>query len=258
MKTYLDLLRLSFDLRRQPSLKPSPTTNALFGRLVSTVMRAPGQPILGGLGLAWRLRKLSAEGEAALETHWAKRILEATDPRKELDAFPYGINYRDLVEMELGLLPLQRVRTILFIGGGPLPMTPLLLAERGFDVTIIDSDPEACHLSRDVIRSLGLESHMRVVQADALQVDPAGFDVVMLAALVGGSGHEKCLLIDALLERMDRESLLLARSARGWKTLLYPPVPETPIRAGEAYACAHPTGDVINSAVVFRPRPAAV
>ena len=258
MKTYFDLLLLSHDLRRQPSLKPSPLTNALFGRLVSTILRAPGHPMFGGFGLAWRLRKLSSEGESALETDWANRILEAADPRKEFDAFPYMQNYRDLVEMELGLLPLHRLRTILFIGGGPLPMTPLLLAERGYNVTIIDRDDEACRLSREVVRALGLEPRIRIIREDAFRADPGGFDLVMLAALVGDSGHEKRLLINVLLERMGQESLLLARSARGWKALLYPPVPEAPIRAGETYACAHPTGNVINSAVVFRPRPGAV
>lgn len=255
MKTWTRVAATCAALEREPSLAPNPHLNGLFSDLVRTIVSAKGSPWFGAFGFATRLRRLCARGESELEHAWAHRIAASRRPDIELERFPYTENYRRLCEIELDLIKRSgRIRPcrVLFVGSGPLPLSAMILARRGVRVTAVDLDHAACEASRRLVARLGLSDRIEILRQDARAIDPSGYDVVLLAALVGATAREKRVLVNAMLRRMDSGGLLLARSARGWRTLLYPPVPERAITEGELRAVHHPTDDVINSALVFR------
>jgi nicotianamine synthase len=241
---------------RAGDLRPSPEVDAVFGALVALVLTTP--PGVAGEALADpavrrcrdRLVALAARGEHELELAWARRIAAGGD----LGGFPYLDHYRRLVDAEVAALvrhgcgPGARV---LFVGAGPLPLSPLLLAGRGLAVDALDRDAGAVVAARAVASTVVPAP----VVAEGDLFDRPGldrYDAVVLAALVGLGAGEKRRCLDHLAAALRPGALVLARSARGLRTLLYPEV-ELPPGGGLApLDVVHPAPPVINSIVVAR------
>jgi nicotianamine synthase len=256
--------RVQRDLSRQPHLRPCPEVDALFGELVGLVASVPpGTGLAGCCGQHGpALRRLCAEGETQLELEWAQRIATAADPRACLAGFPYLDNYRRLARLELDTLarvaPASAVQTperIVFLGAGPLPLSALLVADAlGVVVDAVDCDPVALDAGRRVAQALGGYDGVRFIQGDALTMDVADYDLVMVAALVGTTRLAKQAVLRRLAGDMCPGSLLLARSARAARTLLYPPIEPDHLAGFAVHAVVHPIDDVINSVVVATAR----
>jgi nicotianamine synthase len=255
--------RVERDLARRPHLRPCPEVDALFGELVGLVASVPPGSGLPGCCRQHgpSLRRLCAEGETQLELEWAARITAAADPRSCLAGFPYLDNYRRLARLELDTLarvapaaaPPARVA---FLGAGPLPLSALLVAEAlGTSVAVdaVDCDPAALDAGQRVSAALGWEG-VRFLGGDALTLDVADYDLVMVAALVGATPSAKEVVLQRLAGAMRPGSLLLARSARAARTLLYPPIEPGQLAGFAVHAVVHPVDDVINSVVVATAR----
>lgn len=248
-------------LAAQPDLRPAPVVTSLFERLVSLVVDAPDEMSSAVLddprirSIAGDLRRLSAVGEAALERSWSMHIAGSDRPRQELGRFPYADNYRRLVRLELDALAaagLPRPRSIAFLGAGPLPLTAFhLAAELDLPVHSVDRDPAAVEAARACARAVGA-AELRFELADATTVELGQYDVVVLAALVGETPEHKTAILARLTRAMRPGAVLLARSARGLRTLLYPEVPASALAGFEVVTVVHPTNDVVNSVVVAR------
>jgi nicotianamine synthase len=261
--------RVERDLARRPDLRPCPEVDALFGELVGLVASVPPGSGLPGCCRQHgpSLRRLCAEGETQLELEWAARITAATDPRACLAGFPYLDNYRRLARLELDTL--ARVAPsvaagppakVVFLGAGPLPLSALLVAEAlGTSVAVdaVDCDPVALDAGRRVAEALRWEG-VRFLPGDALTLDVSDYDLVMVAALVGATPAAKEVVLGRLAGAMRPGSLLLARSARAARTLLYPPIEPGQLAGFAVHAVVHPVDDVINSVVVATARGTAV
>ncbi|NEE02945.1 nicotianamine synthase family protein [Phytoactinopolyspora halotolerans] len=251
-----------------PDLTPGPHVDGLFGRLVQLVLNTPEPVALSVLedpavrASTPHLRRLCARGETELERRWAERICRSADPQGELHRFPYLDNYRRLIRMEAAALDHawfraaradQRApRTVAFVGSGPLPLSSFFLADH-LEVPVhnIDRDADVVAGSRMLAEALG-RTDVRFRHADAASVDLRGYDVVVLAALVGETAADKDALLCHLATAMDPGALLLLRSARGMRTLLYPEVTPSASAGFEVLATVHPDDEVINSAIVLR------
>ncbi|MFC8797071.1 nicotianamine synthase family protein [Promicromonospora sp. NPDC057138] len=259
------IVHLIDQLATLPHLRPDPRTNALFGDLVQAVLAAPDRQadaVLTHPEVSSRraaVRELSARGETALEHAWAERICSAPDPRAALAAFPYLDNYDRLTALEVHVLThssgARSGRTptsVAVLGCGPLPLSTLGYADAlGCPVVGLDRDPAAVALARRVAARVGTAG-VRFEQADAANVALAGYDAVVLAALVGETPSAKAAILDRIAGAMRPGAMLLARSARGLRTLLYPPVDLSAMTGFEVLEVVHPTDDVINSVVVAR------
>ncbi|WP_157987381.1 nicotianamine synthase family protein [Jiangella endophytica] len=249
------------DLAARDDLRPGPEVDGLFGRLVRLVLTAPAETVpavlndVGVQQLAPRLRALCAQGEGELEHAWAKRIVAGCPPREELARFPYFGNYRQLSRMEIGILASalpRRVRSVAFVGSGPLPLSSLYLAgELDASLDNYDRDPVALTAGARVAGALGY-GELGFHEADVLDADLSGYDVVVLAALVGDTLEAKRRILGHLAGTMRPGAVLLARSARGLRTLLYPPIDRTALDGFEPLTEVHPVNDVINSAILAR------
>lgn len=253
---YAELLGLS-------SLRPGPRVDALFGRLVRFVLDADKDEPLVLQDPAVRavvpaLRELCGRAEGELELAWADRIAASHAPRDELALFPYFGNYQQLCRMEVGVLASAlggRARTLAFAGAGALPLSSLLFAgELGVAVDNLDRDAAALQAGARVAGALGYH-HLGFQQVDVADADLSGYDVVVLAALAGSTPAAKRRILARLASSMAPGALLLARSARGLRTLLYPAIELDMLGGFELLTVVHPVNDVINSAVLLRARP---
>ena len=254
------------ELAACPDLQPGPVVDDAFRRLVRLAVETPDDEAAALLShVAVRdvvddLRALCYEGEHQLEVTWAARIAESATPEDELDRFPFVTNYRLLHEMEHEAVArladgstYAGAGRVAFIGSGPLPLTAFLLAGTGARVDNLDRDAGALTASRRVADALGV-SGLAFVHADATAPGTAldGYDLVVLAALVGRTPAEKARVIARLAEAMAPGSILLVRSARGLRTLLYPAVGPGALAGFDVLGTVHPTGEVINSVIVAR------
>ncbi|TCP55028.1 nicotianamine synthase [Tamaricihabitans halophyticus] len=253
-------------------LRPSPTTDAAFGRLVELCVRAGERDAREVLAdprsaeLVPALRAVSARGETLLEHHWAERVLAADDAWTALRQFPYLDNYRELVRMELAAaeaVGFGMPKSVVILGAGPLPLTGLVLAhEHGIRVVHVDHNTRACASGAELAATLGLSDRVSTVVADASEA--AGLaelreaDLVVLAALVGMDGAAKRPVLAALSRNMRADARLLVRSAHRLRTVLYPAVAADDLLGFRPLLEMHPWGEVVNSVLLARPEPVAV
>jgi nicotianamine synthase len=247
------------ELSRVPSLRPSPGINELFARLVDAALaRTPCPHGLSPDEVA-RLQALCGAGEYELERFWAEAIRNAGDPHAALKRFPYFHNYVTLANLEwssLAACSRHRTHSVLFCGGGPLPLTAILLAlEHGVRSTVIDAGREAVALSRRVVAALGLDRMLAIVHADArtyrLYRD---YNTVFVAALAGADDCSKREIFKRIRLATSGDTHVMARSSWGNRALLYRPLPEAIYRELVPVAEVRPDTDVVNSIVIFRSR----
>lgn len=276
-----EVIGLHAVLAAQGPLTPSPMVDRLFTRLVRiccTTAQDTAAAVLSDariLALADGIRRLCADGEAALEQFWAARALAAANASTELSAFPYLDNYRHLVRLEVHALAGVGVRLgpqtrVCLVGGGPLPLTALELHRRtGARVTVVDRDPDAVRAAAELLARLsdedgslgGHAGAVGVVRADArtgegLAAAVAGCDVVVLAALVGLDRQAKADVLGRLASVLGSGAHVVVRTADGLRTLLYPQVDVADVRSAGFVpeVLLHPLGEVINSILVARRR----
>jgi len=208
-----------------------------------------------------------------------------TDPIPSLlTAFPYHQNYTDLTQLEVSSLSpylASAPRSIAFIGSGPLPLTSICLQSHYPTAHIlnIDRDTHALQTSQELCESVGCGARMGYASDDVSTLLEGGpdwksFDLVFLAALVGMNSSSKISILASLASKLTPGTLVVARSARGVRTVLYPvrgvlvhhaarrayangikvlELGEDLQNAGyQVLAEVHPWTEVVNSIVVLR------
>ena len=150
-------------------------------------------------------------------------------------SFPYYGNYVDLTRLELQTLlavgPSRPVCKYAFIGSGPLPLTSLCILEDsksqpGQRVTCcnIDKDAEALCLASRLSHKLGYsdkEVDFRCADVSKDPIDLGQFDIVYLAALVGGCDQGKHRILAGVVRQMKAGAMLVLRSSHSLRRLLY-------------------------------------
>jgi nicotianamine synthase len=178
-----------------------------------------------------------------IETNILITLTGAPPMEDVLSQFPYHQNYIDLSRLEASLLsaflsPQSTITkpsplNIAFIGSGPLPLTSIHMLSHFPTANIhnIDRDAHALQQSVSLCQRLGscYTSRMTFVCEDATtaasegtQTQWAEFDVVFLAALVGMTNAEKTNILGRLVGTLRSGCLVLCRSAKGMRGLLYP------------------------------------
>jgi nicotianamine synthase len=250
-------------LNQLPSLEPGPVVNGLFTDLVTLSEYRRGQDsdrVLSDprvVAVTTQLRHLCATGEFLLERSWAHRVVGAADPDAELAAFPYLGNYQELTTLEMHALAgvgldVTQIRRVCFLGGGPLPLSAMLMSRNlSAVVDVVDVNREANRLAGQVAERVSRSDQLHFHHADAADFDGvADSDVVVLAALVGLDRIVKHRVLEALSQRMRTGSMLVVRSSDGLRTLLYPPLELSDLHDWRPLAVVHPLNTVVNSVVV--------
>ncbi|KAF7884920.1 hypothetical protein EAF00_010738 [Botryotinia globosa] len=240
------------------------------------------------------LREICSTAEACMESHWAKAISNTEsyeDAHRILSTFPYDKNYEDLTRFELAAISstgftLSSSTNIAFIGSGPMPLTSLCILsalssnhmtfnitptssdssifptpQYPTTITNIDSNALANTQAQALCKSLGglPSTGMKFITslAGSNDLDLSSYEIVWLAALVGGTQEDKESILQNVVGKMRKGSLLVMRGAWGLRSVLYCDFDvTTPAVTEYLDVCVRmdPFGDVVNSVIVGRVR----
>ncbi|GAB6054749.1 nicotianamine synthase family protein [Methanobacterium movens] len=195
------------------------------------------------------IRKFYVYLGTRLETDMAQKILSSSNPWKTLKSFHFYERYLGLLKNENQLVKFTPEEKVVFIGGGPLPLTLILLNQlyktRGISIEII---PEVARLSREVLKKLGRESHIEVVEGDENSLKNREYKVIMVAALA----EPKERVFANLWDMVDTRTPVIYRTYTGMRAILYSPVTERATRGFHKEVMILPTGKVNNTSVLIR------
>lgn len=236
------------------SLKPSRETNRAFSELVRFCEH--NNPVSLEPYQVEKLRELSSIAEYEMEAFWAKKIIASKDPQKELEKFWYYKNYEQLVELEYSSITCvcKDVKNFLFIGGGPLPLTAILLCKKyGLTCTVLEKDLESYAMSVALLQVLGLSDGVQVLHIDAEDYTKySTFSLIYLAAMVGQDEVSKNKIISLIHHKIKKGKLLLCRSSHGTRKLLYVPIAKDLFKEIRPVLEVRPYNSIINSFFILQ------
>ncbi|MGG4146653.1 methyltransferase domain-containing protein [Paenibacillus algorifonticola] len=162
------------------------------------------------------LRKMSSLCVAIMEKYRALKLLDG-----KVDNTDYFKNIESCIEQEFGSFQVTADSTVLLVGSGSFPMTPLFIAKRtGAQVIGIDIDEEAIELGRKVIHKLGSELNIRLEKAFVEQLDVIK-DVTHI--IFSSTVSNKYELLDQLYELTNEQVVVAMRYGDQLKSLFnYP------------------------------------
>ncbi len=238
------------------TLSPTPRTNQAFSNLVAFCLTADEKDITLQPSDIAALQKLSSLAESEMETYWTKRIIASKNPKEELLNFWYYTNYTALTDLEYthAFLVRKKLNKILFVGGGSLPLTSILLCQKyNLTCTILEKDQTSSQLAVQLIIALGLGTRISVETIDATDYKNYGdFDLICLAALVGDTSTAKDNIIATIYNNVKQGTLLLCRHSHGAKKLLYPTISNTTIEKMKPILEVKSSDSIINSFFILQ------
>lgn len=241
-------------------LNPSQEVNEALSSLVESVVSLGGPEnieehiqMLNQISTEERihLQKLCAKAESLLEKFWAEKMLIED---ASITDFPYFGNYLELVQREMHILNLtdaQKESGFTFIGGGAIPFTPIILAQKyGIRSIVVDIDTTAIELSKRLVQKLNLEDQIEIIEADGAHFNGyTNSGVIFVAALAGVDQQTKAAIFKSIWSQVSSDQILITRSSWGARQLLYPTV--NTIAGFRKISEYHPDDYVINSVLVF-------
>ena len=225
---------------------PNPSVNEAFSELVKYSLNDKNEIHLTEAEVL-DLQNICSNAEEELELHFANSILSA---ERKLEDFLYYVNYYEQVNLEMSSINKINpyIKNILFVGGGALPMTAMLLSSKfGFNCDVIEKNENYAKISKDLIDKLSIEN-VNIINTEALDYEGyANHDLVIVSALAGSDIMKKEELINHI---SSQTSLVLARYATGNKVLLYPDLNKSIIN--NIASTVNPIGNIINSALIIK------
>ena len=250
-----NIVRLYNELATLDDLSPSLMVDRYFSDLVHSALLISKVSL--PVELVSNIQRLCSRGEFALEKYWSMRVTASNNPWEVLRCFPYYKNYEQLTDLEYQTLTScdnHKKHRILFCGGGPLPLTAIILsAKYGEQVTIMDNNPTAVSLASNLLRVLGLETCITVILDDATTYESyAEFNTVFMAAMAGSTNLEKKTVFTNLQKQIQPDTHILARSSWAGRTLLYEPVSDDILNLFNLQAEMYPAAPIVNSILVLK------
>jgi hypothetical protein len=196
-----------------------------------------------------------SEAESALERFWSQRFRNRkTLHVRDLRKFLYWRNYERLLGMELKALAAiwrskaQKHGEIVFVGGGPLPLSAIVLHMRtGKPVLCVDADAEASECAGKLLAKLSL-SQVSAVHKDGMDFDYGGASAIFIASLT----NRKMDVAKRIVETC-KEPVVAIRTVDGIRALLYCPADVAALKAAGLFLAGQtePDAETINSTLFF-------
>jgi len=195
------------------------------------------------------IRKFYVAAGINLEMQNALDILTAEEPWVKLESFHFYDRYAILVRNERRLASFSAGNRVVFVGGGPLPLTLMLLNKfygvRGISVEIVS---EMAKLSERVLDKLEFSPEIEVVCGDETALSHLHYDGVMVAALA----EPKRRVFRNVRRLVAPETKILYRTYSGMRAILYAPVIKEDLAGFQELDKILPTGKVNNTSVLIR------
>ena len=195
------------------------------------------------------IRKFYVYIGARLEKENALSILESDNPWDSLNSFHFFERYEGLLDNESQLAKFDETKTFVFIGSGPLPLTPIMFNRRfGCKCIGIEIQEDVAELSRKVLTKLNLNDDIKIVVGDETALKDLNFDVVMVAAFA----IPKDKVFSNIWEIVNTKTPILYRTYSGMRAILYAPITEKDTRGFHKEVMLLPKGNVNNTSVLIR------
>jgi hypothetical protein len=159
------------------------------------------------------LRENENEDDYNDEIEWAKAILERN---ARLEDYVYYPDYVRTIAKEAALVSGGRV---LFIGGGPVPLTPILLYQNhGIRCDAMDYDKQAVQLGTAVLHKLEEQipgvSSIKVFFGDGTKFNSyAQYSTIMVALEAGINEQVKKAIFDNIKSQISPQTTILIRGS---------------------------------------------
>lgn len=173
------------------------------------------------------LRRVFTLEQMARETHTSTSIIEAVNPTTLLLAA-----CKDAYERSASLL-YNTIRALtwhpermLYVGSGPFPLNPILMARNfGVRLVLVDRDRAATILSRRLVKVLGLQENISIVNQDIRHyLRMHRHDSVIIAAMVGDTPSRRTRLVQHVVDRVNPHVLVAIKNFGGLKSMLFSPL----------------------------------
>jgi len=195
------------------------------------------------------VRKFYVAAGTRLETQNARDILAAEEPWAKIESFHYYDRYAVLVRNEAQLAHLSARNRMVLIGGGSVPLTPMLLNKYfGVKGICIEKKPDIANLCALVLDKLDLGSEIEIVCGNETALSHLQYDAVMVAAVA----EPKKRVFRNLRRLVPPETKILYRTYSGMRAILYAPVIEEDLVGFQELGRVLPTGKVNNTSVLIR------
>lgn len=248
-------LKIFHKILNLKSLKPSKETNEAFSELVKYSENSFNKVNLNEMQIV-ELRKISSAAEYEMELHWADKIIKSKNPNSELEKFWYYKNYEDLVTLEyINIISInKKVKKVLFVGGGPLPLTTIILANKyNILCEVLERDEVSFLKSTTLIKSLELENKVKIIKITAEKHNSyTKYDLIYLAALVGENEKSKNKMINHIYKAISKNSLFLCRSSHGSRKIIYNPINKNIFKKLKPLLEVRPYNSIINSFFILQ------
>lgn len=159
------------------------------------------------------LRENENEDDYNDEIEWAKAIIERG---ARLENYVYYPDYVRTIAKEASLIKGNRV---LFIGGGPVPLTPILMYQNhGIKCDAMDYDQQAIQLGQMVLNKLAQQipgvNGIKVFFGDGTQFKNYGqYDTIMIALEAGINQQVKTAIFENIKAQISPQTTVLIRGS---------------------------------------------
>lgn len=192
-----------------------------------------------------------AEYEYERELALAREIVSAGSAAPAA-AFRSANWYDQATLFEMRALSRFRPKSLLFVGAGPFPTSPLsyMQADPSISVTCLERQQEARDIAVEVAGIFGF-SDFDVVSSGLLEfTEFADFDCVIIGLVVGITETEKAEIAAHLKRWVPPETLLAVRTAVGSGRVIYPEFELSPFDNDEPRVLADPPHKSFTLAIV--------
>lgn len=177
-----------------------------------------------------KIRDFCNVSECSHEMIWANQIINSLNPKIELRKFSAYKYYKKLISIEMKsinyFMPQNNIRAV-FVGGGAVPMSSILLAEKyGISSIVLEIDKKVINLSKKLIKTLELSDKIKVINIAGEEFDFKGFDLIIVAVMAGIDLKTKQLILNRIKNTADQKALILARSSYGKIKYIYQSLPK--------------------------------
>jgi Nicotianamine synthase protein len=137
---------------------------------------------------------------------------EVLSGEKKVEDFPYYSGYQQTIDAESKLIPKGKT---LFIGGGPVPLSSILLDRAGFSVDTLELDPATAKLGEHVARKSGMKDG-KFIAGDARDFKKFGdYDNIVVALEAGPTDESKTSVLQNIIDQVKPGTKILARGTAG-------------------------------------------
>jgi hypothetical protein len=152
----------------------------------------------------------SAQADFDTEMGFAKNLLAG---QVTIEQFPYYASYKSTIDAESKLLPAGG--RVLFVGGGPIPLSSILFAQNGFTVDTLELNGEAKQVGEQVAKAVGAPVG-KFMTGDARTFNGyAAYDGVIIALEAGPEAVSKSAVVKNIMANAKPGTVILARGTAG-------------------------------------------